>query len=204
MLYINQNGYPHVPYPTNLQKPNSREATLGGIESSGCGLCACMMAVDRVTISSLNLEEARDLAIACKANMEPGTDMRIYGPVVAQKFGMTITESNSEEELKNCLKAGGAAVIRVAGDNEKTGHRGIFCYLDHYIVAISYDEVSKEFCILDPAYRLGKYDGPGKAKKIRDGGVFLYATEQVIREDTDETEARYPRYYLFRRQTDRQ
>ena len=202
MFYINQNGYPLIPYPTNVSDPDSKYAKLGQIESSGCGLCACMMAVDRVSLSSLGLEEARDMAIEAKANLGFGTDMTIFGPVVADKFNLDFTMTNSEDDMIHCLQNGGAAVIRVAGDNPKTGREGVFCYVDHYVTAISHDADSKEFCILDPAYRLGKYEGPGKTGKIRDEGVLLYTTKELLHEDTNDTEPKFPRYYLFKRKTD--
>lgn len=202
MLYINQNGYPHIPYPTNMSDPNNRYAALGQIESSGCGLCACMMAVDRLSLQSLDMQDAINMSIESKANMGLGTDMTIFGPKVAEKFGLKFTATNDEDELIKCLQSGGAAVIRVAGDNPDTGKLGLFCYVDHYITAISYDADTDEFCILDPAYRLGKYEGPGKTGKIRvENNVFLYTTRDVLHEDTNDTELRanFPRYYLFRR-----
>ena len=202
MFYINQNGFPYIPYPTNISNPESPYATMGQIESSGCGLCACMMVVDRLSLRSLDLEEAVQMSVNGKANLGFGTDMTIFGPLVAEKFGLKFSATNSEEDLKKCLQAGGAAVIRVGGDNPETGRHGIFCYVDHYVTAISYDEESGEFCILDPAYQLGRYTEPVKAGKVRiEDCVLLYTTEEVLHEDTNDTETRagFPRYYLFKR-----
>ena len=63
MFYINQNGFPYIPYPTNISNPESPYATMGQIESSGCGLCACMMVVDRLSLRSLDLEEAVQMSV---------------------------------------------------------------------------------------------------------------------------------------------
>lgn len=202
MFYINQNGFPHIPYPTNLNTPDSPYATGGTVEYCGCGLCSAMMAVDRVSIHSLGLQEAVDMAIESKANLGFGTDMTILGPVIAGKFGLKYKETNSLSELKKCLQAGAAAVVRVGGDNPETGRPGVFHSVPHYIAAICYDAEANEFCILDPAHALGRYLDHIKAGRVRlEDNIFLYTPAEILHEDTEDTEKRdnFPRYYLFSR-----
>lgn len=202
MFYINQNGYPHIPYPTNLNIPDSLFATGGTVEACGCGLCSAIMAVDRVSIHPLGLEEAVKMSIDNKANLGFGTDMTILGPVIAEKFALKYRATNSVEEVEKCLQAGGAAVVRVAGDDPETGKPGVFHSLPHYIAAICYDADADEFCILDPAHALGRYQVHIKAGKVRlEDDIFLYASSAVLHEDTEKTETRdnFPRYYLFSR-----
>ena len=192
MFYINQQDYPHVPYPNNISDPSSHGATEGNIKDAGCGLCALMMIVDRLTMQSLTLEEAVSLSVEHEANLKPGTNMQILGPAAAEKYGLTLTMSNNTWELAECLQTGGAAIVHIGGDRE--GHIGILSDVGHYVVAISY--AKGEFCILDPAWRKDKYTIPGRKGKIREDGLFLYASSLVLEEDT---ENRRHRYYLFRR-----
>ena len=190
MKYINQNNYPDIPYGTNAKDPTSSSYLNGTIESSGCGLCCVCMAVDQLTMESLDLIEARDLAIEVKANMNVGTNMKILGPVVAEKYGLQYRTTNSEEEMTAWILNGGVAIINVGGDYE--GHIGAFCNVGHYILAIAYKDGM--FRILDPAYRPGKYDIEGRKGKIIDKKGILYTTGKVLHEDTNN---RRPRYYLF-------
>ena len=192
MLYINQNDYPHVSYPNNVSDPESKGAKSGNIRDAGCGLCALMMVVDRLTMKSLSLEEAVRLSVENKANLKPGTNMQILGPVVAEKYDLQLTMSNNTWELSQCLQEGGAAIVHIGGDRE--GHIGTLSDVGHYVFALSY--AHGEFCLMDPAWRVNKYTIPARIGKIREDGLFLYTTSLVLEDDT---ENRRPRYYLFRR-----
>ena len=197
MLYLNQQDYPDIPYPNNLSNPESKGATNGSIASSGCGLCAMAMAVDHLTMQSLSLEEAIELSCSVKANLKPGTDMKLFGKAAAEAFGLQMTVSDDPEEMAQCLMTSGRAIINVGGDHDD--HIGIFSDVGHYVLAIGYRD--GEFCILDPAYRPTKYNTevPIRAEKVREEGIFLYTRAEVIMSDT---ENRSPRFYLFHRKTD--
>ena len=60
MLFVNQNDYPDIPYPTDIDHPDSSDND-GTIETAGCGLCSAVMMVDRLCMNGLNLEECRDI-----------------------------------------------------------------------------------------------------------------------------------------------
>lgn len=79
MFYINQQDYPHIPYPTNMRDPESSSAKNGTVASSGCGLCSMMMVLDRLTMEHPTLQEMIDLSIENQANMRVGTNMKIFG-----------------------------------------------------------------------------------------------------------------------------
>ncbi|MBR0385960.1 MAG: hypothetical protein IJI05_05380, partial [Erysipelotrichaceae bacterium] len=190
MKYINQNNYPKMRYGTNAKDPQSSSFINGTIESSGCGLCCLCMVVDQLTMESLDLPEAIELSVSNKANMNVGTNMKILGPVVAEKYGLQFRQTNSEQEMIAWILNGGVAIINVGGDYE--GHIGAFCDVGHYILAIAYQ--NGMFRILDPAYRPCKYDIEGRKGKITDKKGILYTSEKVLHEDT---ENRRPRYYLF-------
>ena len=194
MLYVNQQDYPDIPYRTNLKEPDSEAAREGTAASSACGPCSAMMVVDRLTLQSLSLEEAIRIACDCKANMDLGTDMEIYGPVIAEKFGLTMTITNAEEEMAACLQNGGCAIINVGGNHDD--YEGVLSDVGHYVVAFAYED--GRFVILDPAYRKGKYDMevPSRTGKVEDRDRILYVKAEVLAEDTA---TRDPGYYLFRR-----
>lgn len=190
MLYINQNDYPHIPYPTNLDEPESPSCLEGTVASSGCGLCSLMMIVDRLTVSSLTLEDALRLSHESNADRKVGTNLKILGPVIAQKYGLCFTTTSDMERLLSHLQNGGAAIANVGGDHDD--HIGVFSDVGHYITVLSYSD--GELLILDPAYRLGKYTSPGREGKIRENGVFLYTSPEILLSDTENRE---PRFYLF-------
>lgn len=192
MLYINQNEYPHIPYPNNVSDPESKGAKNGNIKDAGCGICALSMVVDRLTLKKLSLEEGVRLSCENKANLRPGTDMKILGPIVADLFDLDLRFSNNTWELADCLRDGGCGIVHIGGDRE--GHYGTLSDVGHYVFVFSYSH--GEFCLFDPAWRENKYTIPERKGKIREDGLFLYTTSLVLEEDT---ENRRPRFYLFRR-----
>ena len=52
------------------------------------------------------------------------------------------------EEVKHCVRTGGAVVANVGGDRE--GYIGVFTHGGHYVVVISETEDGR-LCILDPS-----------------------------------------------------
>ena len=190
MLYINQNDYPDIKYPTNASDPTSSSYLNGTIASSGCGLCSLCMVVDQLTLSQLPLIKCRDLAIEHQANMRVGTSMKILGPVVADLYGLTLEMTDSEEEMMKCLENGGKVIINVGGDHDD--HIGVFSDVGHYITAIGTQD--GYIRILDPAYVPGRYEKEGRKGKVIDLDGVAYTTAEVLHEDTLN---RSPGYYLF-------
>ena len=84
MKYLNQLEYPSIPYPTDISHPGS-PLNSGSVKEAGCGLCCLAMAVDRLTDQSVSLKKLVSLSVKHKANLLPGTDMEILGPVVARQ-----------------------------------------------------------------------------------------------------------------------
>ncbi len=190
MLYLNQNDYPDIKYPTNASDRTSGSYLEGTIESSGCGLCSLCMVVDRLTLKKLDLSECRDLSLQHEANLKVGTNMKVLGPVIAQMYDLTYSQTDDENELVQCLEKGGAAIINVGGDHDD--HIGVFSDVGHYITAIGYSDGKVR--ILDPAYRKGKYDTEGRKGKVIDKEGILFTTLDVLHDDTAN---RTPGYYLF-------
>ena len=196
MRYWNQLLFEDVPYSTNLDEPDSDFAVHGTMKQAGCGLCSLCMVIERLCVETLSLEECRDLAISAGANRKPGTSMDILAPVIAERFDLDLEMTDDTDRLAGCLRGGGAAVVHVGGDRE--GYTGVFSHGGHYVVAISMRE--KEFCILDPSWEETKYADEPRKSRVRQNGVWLYATAEVLREDTAN---RSPGFYLFTRRSDR-
>ena len=191
MLYINQLEHRDVPYHHNTDHGGSSPEN-SNVATSGCGLCSLCMIVDHLTVKHLELAECVRLSEENHANRNPGTDLRILSPVVAQMFDLDYKFSDSAKELARWLQEGGEAVCNVMGHYE--GRGGIFSDGGHYIVVVSYD--GKEVCILDPDYSREKYVTEERKDKVRVDAPFLYCSM-----DTLMFSAAYwsPKFYLFRR-----
>ena len=196
MFYINQQDYPHIPYRTNMQEPDSYDATKGTVHDAACGPCSMMIVAERLGTEGLTLSEALQIAADSKSNMEPGTDMDLYGPACGDRLGLSMRKAGTEKELEDALRNGAAAIVNVSGDAD--GYTGVLSDEGHYVAVIAF--TGKEFVVLDPAYRPGKYDieVPNRAGKVRENGKILYVSPQVLKEDT---ERRYPGYYIFERKS---
>ncbi len=192
MLYINKYDYDDIEYLTDMGNEN-RIPEDETIASSGCGLCCLSMIVENMTTQSLDPVECRDLSYECKANLEPGTDMSILGPVVAEKFGLAYSPGDDMDEVLKVLHSGGMAIARPYGDRE--GYTGVFSHAPHFVLIISAD--GDELCVLDPAPEEGKFEEPGRIGKIDQiCGPFIYCAASMMDEDCTESS---PRYYLFTR-----
>ena len=112
MKYLNQLEYPSIPYPTDISHPGS-PLNSGSVKEAGCGLCCLAMAVDRLTDQSVSLKKLVSLSVKHKANLLPGTDMEILGPVVARQFHLEYSTTESVRTAVRCLKRGGCVIANV-------------------------------------------------------------------------------------------
>ena len=106
------------------------------------------MTVDLLTNEKLSIEECVRLSEECVANHTIGTDMTILGPVAAEKFGLSYSNTDSLDEAIRHLQAGGLIIANVGVPTGK--EIGLFTKFGHYILLVATD--GKEFCILDPSY----------------------------------------------------
>ena len=195
MLYINQNYYSDMKYPTHTAEKD-HPSHANSVADAGCGLCSVCMMVDRLCMEEFTLEQCRDVAVECKANWSSGTDMTVLGPVIAEKFALDYKESNNIEEAEGCLRDGGCVIMNAGGDY--AGHVGIFTAGGHYVCMLSVGK-NGEYCILDPALKEGKFDREGRRGKVRVEGEMCFVSAEIVAE---ETANRDPGYYLFRRKSD--
>lgn len=108
MKYLNQLDHPDIPYPTDAATEGSRFHDLS-IKEAGCGLCSLAMMVDRLTTKTISLKRLIALSLKHKANLHPGTDMKILGPVVADLYDLDFSTTNSVKKAMQHLKNGGAS-----------------------------------------------------------------------------------------------
>ena len=193
MKYINQLEYEHIPYPTDMETPGSKMQE-GNVKIAGCGLCSLCMVVDQLTMKSLPLRRCVEMAVQSGANHAAGTDLKILGPLVAEKYGLTYGATDDIAQAVRCLQMGGRVIANVGGDRDEGTYTGVFSHGGHYITLISADE--REICVLDPSWRADKFDEPGRPGKVRVEGKLVYCSYEVMEKDA---ENRSPRYYLFAR-----
>lgn len=191
MIYINQLDYEHIPYEHNVNHGGPPPGK-GTVAAAGCGPCCLCMMVDNMTRQHFDLMDCLKMSADLKANAERGTDLKILGPAVAEKFGLTLEMTSSIERLKDHVSRGGMAIANSGGDRE--GYTGVFTHGGHYILVVSID--GDEACILDPSYKEGKYEEPGRDGKAKERDGFVYCSLDVLAEDCANRE---PAYYLFAR-----
>ena len=83
MRYENQRKHPHMLYVTrtSLEDEEREKGRTTTIKSSGCGLCAGIMAVDRLLpFYEFSLEDAIQLSYDSDANRVVGTSYVRFGP----------------------------------------------------------------------------------------------------------------------------
>lgn len=191
MIYLNQLDYPDLYYPTNTSKGGLGPGK-DNVKTAGCGLCCCCMVVENMTLEHFPLVDCLHMAMDLEANLKPGTDLKILGKAVAEKFGLVFSTTDSPEELLAHLKNGGMAIANSGGDRE--GYTGLFTHGGHYITVISAD--GDTVCVLDPSQTPDKYDTPERKGKVKVDGHFVYCSIRTLMEDCSN---RQPAYYLFKR-----
>ena len=104
MLYLNQLNYPDIPYEHNVAAGGPPEGK-GNVAAAGCGPCCLCMMVENLTTEHLDLMDCLKMSADLKANMERGTDLKILGKAVAEKFGLgysTNSPGNYPGENHSC------------------------------------------------------------------------------------------------------
>lgn len=195
MKYINQLEYPRWPYinRTNMDEAEREAGKTKTIATSGCGLCAAVMVADRLlTNITFDLQDALQLSYDTKANHKAGTDYKIFAPAFAEKLNLKLEMTNDAERVRYCLRTGGAVVVHSGGDRE--GYIGVFTHGGHYVTLISEEEDGR-IAVLDPSYKVGKYEEEGRKGKVemKDGFIAL-CDLSVLAKDA---ENRDPGFYLF-------
>lgn len=192
MKHINQRRYSYIPYIQWTDEPDNPLGKKGTVRSGGCGLCCACMVVDQLTTENFPVREAAELSAAVGGNHASGTDMKIFGPVVAEKFGLNFKASNDLAEAMEAVRDGGR-VIALVGAKEPQ-HKGIFTKGGHFITVIA--ATKDEVCILDPSWTSKKFTKWEKEGLVRTQDTLVYTTPAILHNETKTTSYRY---YIFSR-----
>ena len=197
MKYINQLIHRDIPYHTNVRKEGVSEIDrIRSVAQSGCGLCCVCMMIDQLTNMTLTIEDCVKISEECVANHSTGTDMKVLGPVIAEKYKLNYSETNELSEAIAHLQCGGHIIAHVVVPEGKD--IGLFTKGGHYISLISTD--GKEFCILDPSYTADKFHIPERIGRVNDSHApYLYCDVNTVHAETKEGKIKY---YLFSRKAD--
>ena len=171
-----QLDYEHIPYVSPVS-PH------GNLANNGCGPCSAAMMIERMLDIPYPPEEAAKLAKACGARETFGTNFYIYAKGLAEHFNLNVIDTEDAEEAMQFLRdKKGYVVANTYGDRED--YIGVFSDSGHYVLitGIEDDIIS----VLDPMYRPGRFDKPGRKEKVRMDGTTAYAHWTVIRDDCRE------------------
>lgn len=195
MKYISQLEYTHIPYVTRttLEGAEWEKGQNTTVRSSGCGLCSAIMVADRLLVNyDFDLKDTVSLSYEVKANHRKGTDYKRFAPAFADKMGLRCEPTNDPEQLRACLRTGGAAVAHIGGDRE--GHIGVFSHGGHYVAVVG-EEADGRIVVLDPSYKEGKYEEEGRKGLVElKNGVIALCHMEVLEADTAN---RDPGFWLF-------
>ena len=143
-VYIQQNGTlgASIPYPS----PTHPSAT---VATSGCGVCASLMALMNLTKYKVSLKNwtkaLRDAG--CRAN--EGTDMDAVCAYMKKKYGIAYTKTTDIDKLVAWMKKGYGAIANV-------GAKGYFSSDGHFVYVAGIEKNGK-LIILDPYYYSDKW-----------------------------------------------
>lgn len=191
MLYLNQLNFSHIPYYHNADNGGPIEGR-DNVGTSGCGLCCACMVVEHLTTHKLEIKDCVKLSEENGANRGIGTNMKVLGELIAEKFELEFKTTNDKTEVLNHLRSGGEVIANVSGDRE--GCTGVFTQRGHYILVLSAQ--NNTVCILDPSYTDAKFDKDGVREKVSIDAPFIYCDIDTL---IEEASNRNPGFYLFKR-----
>ena len=195
MKYVNQKAYPHWLYitRTGLEGEAKEKGKTTTIFSSGCGICSAVMVAHRLIPNcDFDLTDAITLCYQVKGNQKKGTDYSIYGPALAEKLNLVCKPSKDINEVLDCLRTGGSAIVIAGGDRD--GREGVFCHGGHVMCVIG-EEADGRLVILDPSLAPDKYETEYRKDKAEvKYGCLVLAKPEILAE---ECAPKDPAYHLF-------
>ena len=163
------------------------------VKNSGCGMCGAVMLADQLIPNcDFDLTDAINLCYQVKGNQKKGTDYSIFGPALAEKLNLECKPSRDINEVLDCLRTGGSAIVIAAGDRD--GREGVFCHGGHVMNAISI-EADGRLVLLDPSYCPEKYTSEYRRDKVEIKHDFLVLTTPEIL--AEECAPKNIPYYLY-------
>ena len=174
-VFYCQLDYAHVKFP-------APESGFGDLANNGCGPLAVSMLVENMLGIPFPPEESAAFFLACGARAAVGTDLYIASEAVAKRFGLAVTNTEKPNEAYEFLAAGrGMVIANTYGDRPEDGYIGVFSDSGHYILLTGARD--GQVSVLDPMYRPGRFDKPGRAGKVRMEGNLAHADFSVVASD---------------------
>ena len=174
-VFYCQLDYEHVPFP-------SPERGFGDLANNGCGALAVSMLIENMLGEPFPPEESAKFFLACGARVEFGTNLYVASEAVAEKFGLFVKNTEDAEEAQRfLLSERGMVIANTYGDRPEDGYIGVFSDSGHYILLT--DAEGEKVRVLDPMYRPGRFDIPGRAGKVKMDGPLAEADFSVVASD---------------------
>ena len=174
-VFYCQLDYAHVKFP-------APESGFGDLANNGCGPIAVSMLVENMLGISFPPEESAAFFLACGARAAVGTNLYIASRAAADRFGLDVRDTEDPGEARAFLEAGrGMVIANTYGDRPEDGYTGVFSDSGHYILLTGMRD--GRVSVLDPMYRPGRFDKPGRAGKVTMDGNLAWADFSVVASD---------------------
>ena len=143
-VYIQQNTTlgSSIPY-TSAAHPSATVAT------SGCGVCASLMALMNLTKYKVSLKKWTKALIKAGCRANEGTDMDAVCAFMKKKYGLAYSKTTDANQVAKWVKRGYGAIANVGG-------KGYFSSSGHFVYVAGMT-ASGKLIVLDPYYYEGKY-----------------------------------------------
>ena len=177
-VFYCQLDYENIPFPA----PGSG---YGNLANNGCGPLSVAMLAENYLGIPFPPEKAAEFFLECGARAEVGTNLYIASRAFADRFGLSVKDTEDPEEAYAFLSAGrGMVIANTYGDRPEEGYIGVFSDSGHYILLLGAGEGRVR--VLDPMYRPGRFDKPGRAGKVKMDGNVAEADFSVVASDCRE------------------
>ena len=143
-VYIQQNSTlgASIPYPS----PAHPSAT---IATSGCGVCASLMALMNLTSYKVSLKNWTKALLQADCRDNEGTDMEAVCRYMKKKYGMQYSKTTDLKRVIEQLKKGDGVIANV-------GAKGYFSSAGHFVYVAGINKNGKAI-VLDPYYYADKW-----------------------------------------------
>lgn len=187
MKLVNQLEYGHLLYPTTMEQGAELKPPYPSVAKAGCGLCCVCMLAERLAGETLTVEKCIQFSIQVGAN-HFGTDMSRLAPAAAERYRLELNTGSDISALRDCLHAGGAAIVHVGRANGALSDGG------HFLLAVKAERGL--IWLADPSYSKEKYEKPYRRDLVSlEQGYVVISEENLLLE----TRFRTPAYYYFKR-----
>ena len=170
-----QLDYEHVPFP-------SPKNGFGNLANNGCGPLSVSMLIENMLGVPFPPEASAAFFLECGARADVGTNLYIASKAVAARFGLSVRDTEDAGEAQRfLLEKRGMVIANTYGDRPEDNYIGCFSDSGHYILLISAE--GEKVRVLDPMYRPGRFDIPGRTGKVKMEGSVAEADFAVVAAD---------------------